>query len=269
MRLGLDAGQDTISIAVELNIRGVPIAGEGLVQNGVRATLAPLNKHGLEPCQVGAFGYNPLADKNCNGQLSQIIPLAKEAGCRHIAIGPGNYHPSGFGHYDTRNFQENAIDLYAQSLRPMVELAQKHDVVLTIEAYLKGVVCSADTFKRLHAMIGSDHLRCNIDPSSLYAGLHDFLNPMPLVTRTIADLAQHVGLVHLKEVAVEEGFHLKMSLAPIGSGHTDWAELLACVDPHLPEDSWVIIEHCASPGEASKSVDIITRAAAQAGTVFV
>ena len=42
MRLGLEAGKDTLDLAVELGIRGVPISADRLVQDGVQATLAPL-----------------------------------------------------------------------------------------------------------------------------------------------------------------------------------------------------------------------------------
>ena len=42
MRLGLDAGKDTLDLAVELGIRGVPISADRLARDGVGATLAPL-----------------------------------------------------------------------------------------------------------------------------------------------------------------------------------------------------------------------------------
>ena len=61
MRLGIDAGKHTQDVAVEHGIRGVPISADQLVNEGVEATLAPLNARGLQVCQIGAFGFNPLS----------------------------------------------------------------------------------------------------------------------------------------------------------------------------------------------------------------
>ncbi|NJN82712.1 MAG: hypothetical protein HC802_10855 [Caldilineaceae bacterium] len=41
MKLGLEAGQATLDIAVDHGVRGAPISAADLVANGVEATLAP------------------------------------------------------------------------------------------------------------------------------------------------------------------------------------------------------------------------------------
>lgn len=269
MRLGIEAGGDTLDLANELNIRGVPIDGTSLVQDGVNATLSPLRERGLEVCQIGAFGYNPLSeDRNAveaeSAKLSKIIELAPETGCRYIVIGPGNYHPSGFGHYDRRNFAPEAVDALAEGIKPMVELAEKNKVCLCVEPYLKCVIHGAEQFQQLHRKVGSDSLRCNVDPTSLY----DFRNavgPEQIVRETCEGLAGHVGLVHVKEVAVAEGFHLHMGLAPLAEGHTDWALLLERIAPHVPEDSWVILEHILSLQQGGEDYRILIDAAGRAG----
>jgi sugar phosphate isomerase/epimerase len=272
MRLGIEAGGDTLDLANELNIRGVPIDGNALVEQGVEATLAPLRDRGLEACQIGAFGYNPLSDDRTaaaaeSEKLSKIIELAPGTGCRHIVIGPGNYHPSGFGHYDRRNFTSEAIDALAEVLRPMVALAEQHNVQLCIEPYLKGVICGAKPFQRLHEAIGSDALQCNVDPTSLY-DFHTAISPARLIRESCEGLAGHIGLVHVKEIAVREGFHLQMGLAPLADGHTDWALLLELIAPHLPEDSWVILEHILSPEQGREDYRILMDAADRAGVAL-
>ena len=100
MRLGLEAGADTLALAQELGIKGVPVNAADLVEKGVEATLRPLEEKGLAVCQIGAFGFNPLstdgdAQKKQRKMLEQAIPLASEIGCPYIVICGGNYHPSG------------------------------------------------------------------------------------------------------------------------------------------------------------------------------
>ena len=272
MRLGLEAGPDTLDLAVELGIQGVPVAGADLVKQGVDATLRPLASRGLQPCQIGAFGFNPLSsDKEAVGRendaLRRTLELAPEVGCSYVVIGPGNHHPSGFGHYDPRNFETAAIAQMAEALKPFVDFAEAKGVKLAIEPYLKGVIHSVETFLALKRELPSDALRANVDPSSLY-DFHQALHPAETVEKVCSGLAGHYGLVHLKEIGVEKGFHLKMGLTPIGDGHTDWAMLLGLVAAHVPGDSWVILEHCLSAEEARQNRARILDAADQAGVTL-
>jgi hypothetical protein len=112
--------------------------------------------------------------------------------------------------------------------------------------------------------VGSDALRCNVDPTSLY-GFRDAVDPEPIVRTTCQGLAEHCGLVHVKEVAVSEGFHVHMGLAPLREGRTDWALLLELISPHVPEDGWVILEHVLSPEQGREDYGILMDAAARAG----
>jgi sugar phosphate isomerase/epimerase len=269
MRLGLEAGKDTLDLAVELGIKGVPISADALARQGVEATLAPLRARGLEVCQIGAFGYNPLSSdaERQAGQatrLEKVIPLAPETGCTYITVCGGNRHPSGFGAGNPYNYTDAALDDVARALAPLLALAERHGVKLTIEAYLKTAVYSAERFLALQARVGSDALRCNVDVTSLY-DYWDLWDPREKVERTCAALAGHYGLGHLKEVALAEGFHIHAGLAPLGQGPTDWAQVLRLMDAHLPDDSWAILEHVSTPAEARASVALLRAAAAEVG----
>ncbi len=269
MKLGLEAGSYTLDLAVEHGIMGVPVQAEALVRDGAGTVLQPLRERGLAPCQIGLFGYNPL-NGNTEAQaqqkvlLEKVIPLSAEIGCPYIVIGPGNYHPSGFGATDSRNFSSEALDVLARELEPVVRLAERYQVNLSIEAYLKGAVCSAERFIELWQKIGSDALRCNVDVTSLYT-FWDMIDPSDTIARTCNGLAGHYGVGHIKDVGLAEGFHVHITLAPLGSSPTDWAEVLRLMAPNLPEESWLILEHIATPEEAAASVHLLRRAAEQAG----
>lgn len=272
MKLGLEAGSETIDLAVELGIQGVPITASDLVTQGVDATLEPLTSKRLQPCQIGAFGFNPLSSDAQAVQresevLRQALELAPDTGCAYVVIGPGNHHPSGFSHYDPRNFEPAALEGMAESLKPFVDLAEAKGVKLAIEPYLKGVINGVESFLALKDKLPSDALRANVDPSSLY-DFHQALDPASTVDAVCTGLAGAYGLVHLKEIGVEKGFHLKMGLTPIGDGHTDWAMLLGLVAAHVPGDSWVILEHCLSAEEARQNRARILDAADQAGVTL-
>ena len=272
MRLGLDAGECTLALAVELGIRGVPIDAGQLVERGVPHTLAQLKERDLSVCQIGAFGYNPLSTDRA-GQarqselLAKAIPLAAQTGCAYITIGPGNYHPSGFADDDKRNHTPAALDTLAEALRPMLDLAAKHGVNLTIEPYLKGAINGPRRFAALWERVPAPNLRANVDPSSLYV-YEDLLDARAKVEQVCTGLAGHYGLGHIKEIALSEGFHIHAALAPLGRGPTDWAQMLGLIAPRVPQDSWVILEHVSSPQEGRASYRLLRDAAAKAGVVL-
>ena len=273
MRLGLEAGKHTYDLAVEHGIRGVPISADQLVTDGVAATLAPLKERGLAVCQIGAFMFNPLstdleAQAKQAATLAKAIPLARETGCSYIVINGGNYHPSGYGAGDARNFSDEALDKVADALKPFLEAAAKHGAKLSIEAYLKTAVNSPESFLKLKDKVGgTDALRCNIDVTSLY-DYQDLWDSTSKVEHVCTALAGHYGLGHIKEVALDEGFHIHAGLAPLGKGPTDWVQVLRLMAPHLPEDSWVILEHVLSPKEGRASIKLLRTAATEEGVTL-
>ncbi len=269
MNFGIEAGKHTHDVASRFGIRGVPINAEMLANTGIESTLAPLRERSLQPCQIGAFGFNPLSPDVAGQEkqqaiLEQIIPLAAKTGCPYIVISGGNYHRSTFGGVDRRNFGEDAIDEFARHLEPLVSLAEQYGAILSIEPYLKCVIGSADAFLKLKARLPSRSLRANLDPTSLYR-FEDLIDPASLVADLCDKLGPHAGLVHIKEVALADGFLLHAGLAPLGSGPTDWADFLNRIAPHTPADSWVILEHVATPEEAKASVQLLRQVAESLG----
>jgi sugar phosphate isomerase/epimerase len=273
VRLGLEAGGHTLDIAVKHGIKGVPIYIDSLVNDGVEKTLAPLRERGLDVCQIGAFGYNPLSTDEAEQDrqtkmLEHVIPLANDTGCSYITICGGNYHPSGFGAADLRNFKPDALDKIARKLSPLIKLAEKHKVKLTIEAYLKTAINSPETFLELWQKIGSDNLCVNVDVTSLY-DVCDVWDSTKTVEHVCNSLAGHYGLGHIKDVKLDDGFHVHMGLGPLGSSNTDWSQVLRLMSPNMPGDSWVILEHVASPEEADSSIKLLREAAIKADVTLV
>ncbi len=269
MRLGIEAGEYTLPLAVEQGIRGVPISAEQLVKAGLEETLAPIQSRGLAVCQIGAFGFNPLstdqeAQANQRKILERAIRLARRTGCPYLVINGGNYHPSGFGAGDPRNFTDQALDQVAESLAPLLVLAARYGACLSIEPYLKTAIYSAGRFLALWERVKSSALRVNIDVTSLF-DYWDLWRPAEKVAQVCTGLAGHYGLVHLKEVALVEGFHIHASLAPLGMGPTDWSQVLRLTAPHIPEDSWAILEHVQTMEEGRASLALLRAAAKEVG----
>lgn len=269
MKFGIEAGTATFEAAVANGARGVPISAQDLVEKGAAAVMAPLRERGLEAAQIGAFGFNPLHPEASVAAaqtelLARAIELAPETGCRTIVLSCGNYRAAAYGAADKRNRTPEAIARYAEAVRPLLPAAEARGVALSVEAYAKGVVRNADAFLELARLAPSPSLRCNLDVTSLY-GLDDLIDPMPLWRETCAKLAGRIGMVHIKEVAMAEGFHIHAGLAPLGAGPTDWKEALALIAVSVPADCWLLLEHLQSLKEAAASVAFVRNLAAEVG----
>lgn len=264
MRLGIEAGSHTLDVALMHDIKGVPIYAEQLTRDGLEQTLKPLQERNLEVCQIGAFSFNPLvSDPQQASLLWHAIEMAPDTGCNYIVINGGNYHASGFLAGDPRNFKDDALFDIAAYLRPFVEHAEKVGVKLSIEPYLKTAIGSPERFLKLKSLLNSDALRINIDVTSFY-NYEAMWNPAPVIENVCTTLAGHYGLGHIKDLILQEGFHIHVDLAPLGSSPTDWSQVMALMAPNMPEDSWLILEHISTPAEADKSLRILRDAAARA-----
>jgi sugar phosphate isomerase/epimerase len=258
MRLGVEAGKETLAVAMEHGVRGVPISAEALVRDGVEATLAPLRAQGLAPCQVGAFGYNPLhPDKDHLARqralLEQAIPLAAATGCPYLVICGGNYHPSGFGDGDARNFTSSALDEAAAELAPVLALTERHGASLVVEPYLKTAVSTPERFVALQARCGSPALKVTLDVANFYT-YDDMWRATESARHAVALLGPHTGIVHIRDLALAPGFHIHIGLCPLGAGPTDWDTILPLIAPYVPGDAWVVLEHVKDAEEARVSL---------------
>ena len=266
MKLGLEAGDHTYVLAERHGVAGVPISIGDLVAQGAEDALEPLRSRGLQVCQIGAIGYNPLSP-DAKGVAEQTrllklgIPLAASTGCPAIAISCGSYAASAYGGYHRENFSKAALDDMAAALEPLLGLAEESGAILSIEAYIKGVVHSPESFDRLAEICGSPALKINLDITSLY-DLKDLIDPEPICRSVMPKLEGKVGIVHLKGIALQEGFHIQAGLAPITDDPTDWKLVLEETNRVVDDDTWAILEHVLSEEEGDRSIPFIKQIAA-------
>ena len=140
----------------------------------------------------------------------------------------------------------------AEALDPLLAMATDHGAKLSVEPYLKTAVSSPERFLALREAIAiPDALVCNVDVTSFY-DFRDYAAPADRCRAVCEGLAGHYGLCHVKDIGLNDGFHLHMGLAPLGTSPTDWAEVLRLMAPHMPEDSWLILEHVSDAAEARR-----------------
>ena len=161
--------------------------------------------------------------------------------------------------------REAALDTIAERLDPLVTKAAQAGAKLSIEPYLKTAINGPEALKALRGrMTDPVALVANLDVTSHY-DFRDYADPGPRCAAVCDGYAGAYGLGHIKDIGLSDGFHLHMGLAPLGTSPTDWADVLRRMVPNMPEDSWLILEHCADAAEARASLAVLRAAADEAG----
>ncbi len=229
---------------------------------------------GLSICYFAFFGFNPVhpdTEKvaSARAQLEQAMPLVGDAGCSDIVINGGNYTPgaNGFGAAHPDNFSPGALDDVARQLAPLLELAERHSVFLSIEPYIHCVVNSPERFLSLKEKTGSDHLTICLDVCNFYH-YADLWQPTQHADRVCSALAGHYRFVHVKDMKFTPGFHLHIDETTLDQGVTDWAAVLRHVQRDLPPTGAVVLEHMKTAQEVDISMAELKAAATQAGMAF-
>lgn len=265
MRFAIEAGEDTMEVAVKHGISGIPLSADTLLTAGPKEALAPLSELGLRPCQISAFGFNTLRpDREAKAAVEEAIGLAPEVGCSVVVMPGGNYNASQFGGSDKRNYTDDAIDAAAKELESLVRAAEDAEVALSIEPYVKGVIHSRAAFEALHGRLSSKALKINLDITNFY-NLEALIDPDPVCRRLIPQLTGHVGIVHVKDIGMDDGFHIHAGLKPITEGPTDWGLVLELAATAAEPDVWLLLEHVLSKAEADGSIAHLRALAADKG----
>jgi sugar phosphate isomerase/epimerase len=149
--------------------------------------------------------------------------LAKEIGARCITTEPGGPVPAGTRWAD-------ALALFVEMLKPVVEHAEKEGVQLLVEPEPDLLIETADQFLEFAAKIRSPMLGLNFDIGHFFCVKDE---PAP----TVHKLKSHIRHVHLEDIAATRVHH---HLIP-GEGVIDFSSVLLALR-EVRYEGWVTIE---------------------------
>ena len=128
--------------------------------------------------------------------------------------------------YEPACHSEEALELFIERLRPIVEYAEKMGVIFAIEPVWKHIVCNPKRARRVLDAIDSPNLQIILDPVNLL-DISNYENQIEIVDEAIELLA----VVHLKDYVVsDEG--LKSVAA--GTGQMNYDSILKFIREKKP-----------------------------------
>jgi sugar phosphate isomerase/epimerase len=206
-------------------------------KEAIRAALA---KHQLGISNVNAFMMHAVNDQRQKywhpswierdrhyrqvriDHTKRALTLAKELGARCITTEPG-------GPLEGRSRSE-CLKLFVEMLKPVVEHAEKEQMLLLVEPEPDLLIETADEYLEFASILSSPFLGLNFDIGHSYCVKDD----PPATIRRLGKLIHHV---HLEDIAATRVHH---HLVP-GEGAIDFGATLSALK-EIGYDGWVTIE---------------------------
>ena len=109
-------------------------------------------------------GFRRALEKNVHRYMAHIR-MASLLGAGVVGTETGAVNESYS--FEERNHSEEALDIFIENVRPVVQYAEKMGVILAIEPVYKHIVCNPKRARKVLDEIGSPNLQIIFDPVNL------------------------------------------------------------------------------------------------------
>ena len=125
---------------------------------------------------------------------------------------------------------EEALKIFTENLRPIVEYAEKMGVVVAIEPVYRHIVCNPVRARRVLDEIGSPNLQIIFDPVNLL-DMDNYMERKAIIEEAIDLLGPDIAVVHLKDFVVKDGSLVSLGC---GKGQMDYSSILKFIKEKKP-----------------------------------
>lgn len=132
--------------------------------------------------------------------------------------------------YSPDNHTEDALDIFIEGLRPVVEYAEKMGVILAIEPVYKHIVCDFKRARKVLDTIGSPNLQLIFDPVNIIS-LQNYNNQDDLIREAFELCGNEICCMHLKDFVIENN-----EIKPVisGDGMLNYPLLMKYIKTYKP-----------------------------------
>jgi sugar phosphate isomerase/epimerase len=161
-------------------------------------------------------------------QYETHIRFASVLGCGVVGTETGAVNTEY--KYEPANHSEEALQLFIENVKPVVEYAEKMGVIFAIEPVYKHIVCNVERARRVLDAVKSPNLQIILDPVNLLS-VENYERQDEIITSAFDLLGPDIAVVHAKDYVVENG-ELKSIAA--GTGGLNYPLLLKKIKEHKP-----------------------------------
>ena len=132
--------------------------------------------------------------------------------------------------YEAANHSKEALDLFIERLKPVVEYAEKMGVVFAIEPVFKHIVCNPERAREVLDRIQSPNLQIIFDPVNLL-DISNYEKREEIIGQAIELLSPDIAVVHIKDFVVLNG---ELKSVAAGTGMMDYQKIMEFVKKEKP-----------------------------------
>lgn len=132
--------------------------------------------------------------------------------------------------YEEANHSDEALDIFIDNLKPVIEYAEKMGVIVAIEPVFKHIVCNPKRARIVLDRIKSPNLQIILDPVNLL-DISNYENREAIFEEAIELLGKDVAVVHLKDFAVEDG---SLKSIACGTGEMNYEQIIRFIKEKKP-----------------------------------
>lgn len=218
--------------------------------------------------EVGAWGHNPISDdpeeraaavEACQRHLELADRLGADC-CVNVAGSRGERwdgpHPE--------NFSDETFYRIVESVQEIVDGVEPTDTDYALEPmpwiYPDGV----ESQRSLLEAVDRERFGVHFDPVNMLTGPRRCYRNAEFVREFLAELGEHVRVVHLKDVALREELTVHVDEVRPGAGELDYHVLLSALSD-LDHDPPLLLEHLDDESEYEAAADYVRSVADEVG----
>ncbi len=217
-------------------------------------------KNDMDVAVLGCYLNLGTPDKEELAATTEIykahIRFASLLGCGVVGTETGAVNASYS--YEEANGSDEALDIFIDHLRPIVEYAEKLGVIIALECVWSHIVCNVRRMRKVLDTINSPNLQVIYDPINTFRPGTD-IDQEAMMKEAFELLGDDIAAVHIKDFVIDNG---KIVPAPMGEGIFRFDILMKWIKERKPLIH-VLMEE-TTPENSIKSRDFVLEQYAKA-----
>lgn len=189
-------------------------------------------KHGIQiavlGCYINMIHPDKVERRKGLERFKEHIRYARDFGCSIVGTETGNVNAEIF--YTTENFKEEPFQEVVESVRELVEEAEKFGVIVGIEAGVNHPIYSSKVMRRLLDCVNSNNLQVIFDPVNLLT-IDNYKKQDEVFEEAFNLFGDRMVILHAKDFSVENQM---LKPAAVGKGLLNYDLVMKLIKEKKP-----------------------------------
>lgn len=229
-----DAGFCCTQLALAKAIRDFNIGSEAMTSGMADYMKKEFEKNNVSVSVLGCYKNlaNPDAEqlKKIKDSYMHHIRFAKFLECGMVGTETGAVNTEY--KYTPENHTDQALHIFIENLKHIVEYAEKMGVCIGIEPVYKHIMCNVERTRKVLDAVNSPNLRVILDPINLLNAENEKQHEK-IVEEAFDVLGNEIDAIHIKDYVVKEG-NIVYEKVTVGEGNFNIPHFLGILKEKKP-----------------------------------